>query len=107
MPKVVGPQRLRQVRPASNRLELAVQELPVAQRAPLRRGEHEALRVANDSPYGLTGGVYSKNRDHLERARREFKAGNVYFNRSITGALAPRDSRILRARSTPFMPGIW
>src|ERR671911_526936 len=47
----------------------------------------EALRVANDSPYGLTGGVYSKNRDHLERARREFKAGNVYFNRSITGAL--------------------
>src|SRR5918993_500597 len=47
----------------------------------------EALRVANDSPYGLTGGVYSKNRDHLESARREFKAGNVYFNRSITGAL--------------------
>ena len=47
----------------------------------------EALRVANDSPYGLTGGVYSKNRDHLERARQEFKAGNVYFNRSITGAL--------------------
>ena len=47
----------------------------------------EALRVANDSPYGLTGGVYSKNRDNLERARREFKAGNVYFNRGITGAL--------------------
>src|ERR687897_293424 len=47
----------------------------------------EALRVANDSPYGLTGGVYSKNRDHLEQARREFKAGNVYFNRGITGAL--------------------
>jgi 1-pyrroline-5-carboxylate dehydrogenase len=47
----------------------------------------EAIRVANDSPYGLTGGVYSKNRDHLEQARREFKAGNVYFNRSITGAL--------------------
>jgi 1-pyrroline-5-carboxylate dehydrogenase len=47
----------------------------------------EALRFANDSPYGLTGGVYSKNRDHLERARREFKAGNVYFNRGITGAL--------------------
>jgi 1-pyrroline-5-carboxylate dehydrogenase len=47
----------------------------------------EALEIANDSPFGLTGGVYSKNRDHLERARREFKAGNVYFNRSITGAL--------------------
>jgi 1-pyrroline-5-carboxylate dehydrogenase len=47
----------------------------------------EALRIANDNPYGLTGGVYSKNRDHLERARHEFKAGNVYLNRSITGAL--------------------
>ncbi|MDX6381498.1 MAG: 1-pyrroline-5-carboxylate dehydrogenase [Rubrobacteraceae bacterium] len=47
----------------------------------------EALRIANDNPYGLTGGVYSKNRYHLERARHEFKAGNVYFNRGITGAL--------------------
>jgi 1-pyrroline-5-carboxylate dehydrogenase len=46
-----------------------------------------ALEIANDSPFGLTGGVYSKNREHLERARREFKAGNVYFNRGITGAL--------------------
>jgi len=47
----------------------------------------EALRIANDNPYGLTGGVYSKNRDHLELARRELNAGNVYFNRKITGAL--------------------
>jgi 1-pyrroline-5-carboxylate dehydrogenase len=47
----------------------------------------DALRIANDNPYGLTGGVYSKNRHHLERARHEFKAGNVYFNRTITGAL--------------------
>lgn len=47
----------------------------------------DALRIANDTPYGLTGGVYSKNRDHLELARTEFRAGNLYFNRSITGAL--------------------
>jgi 1-pyrroline-5-carboxylate dehydrogenase len=51
------------------------------------RNFDNALEIANDSPYGLTGGVYSKNRDHLERAREEFKAGNVYFNRGITGAL--------------------
>src|SRR5918994_2393667 len=51
------------------------------------RDFEEALSIANDTPYGLTGGVYSKNREHLERARREFRAGNVYFNRSITGAL--------------------
>jgi 1-pyrroline-5-carboxylate dehydrogenase len=47
----------------------------------------EALKIANDTPYGLTGGIYSRNRDHLEQARTEFKAGNVYFNRGITGAL--------------------
>ena len=51
------------------------------------RDFEEALRIVNDNPYGLTGGVYSKNRDHLELARREFNAGNVYFNRKITGAL--------------------
>src|SRR5918994_3019996 len=51
------------------------------------RDFEEALSIANDTPYGLTGGVYSKNREHLESARREFRAGNVYFNRGITGAL--------------------
>ena len=47
----------------------------------------EALEVANDTPYGLTGGVYSRKREHLEWARREFHVGNLYFNRKITGAL--------------------
>ena len=47
----------------------------------------DALRIANDSPYGLTGGVYSRDREHLEIARREYQAGNVYFNRTITGSL--------------------
>jgi 1-pyrroline-5-carboxylate dehydrogenase len=51
------------------------------------RDFEDALRIANDNPYGLTGGVYSKNREHLELARHEFNAGNVYFNRKITGAL--------------------
>ncbi len=51
------------------------------------RDFEDALRIANDNPYGLTGGVYSKNREHLERARHELNAGNVYFNRKITGAL--------------------
>ena len=35
----------------------------------------------------MTGGVYSNNRRHLERARHEFHVGNLYFNRKITGAL--------------------
>src|ERR687886_318543 len=51
------------------------------------RDFEDALAIANDNPYGLTGGVYSRSRDHLELARREFNAGNIYFNRKITGAL--------------------
>jgi len=47
----------------------------------------EGLAIANDTEYGLTGGVYSRRRDRLERARREFHVGNLYFNRKITGAL--------------------
>ncbi|MGB9803193.1 L-glutamate gamma-semialdehyde dehydrogenase [Desulfofundulus sp.] len=47
----------------------------------------EAISIANDTEYGLTGGVYSRNRTHLEKARREFHVGNLYFNRKCTGAL--------------------
>ncbi len=47
----------------------------------------QALEIANATEYGLTGGVYSRDRRRLERARREFHVGNLYFNRKITGAL--------------------
>ena len=46
-----------------------------------------ALELANDSEYGLTGAVFSTNREHLEKAREYFFAGNLYFNRKCTGAL--------------------
>ncbi len=46
-----------------------------------------ALKIANNTEFGLTGAVYSNNRDHLERARREFHVGNLYFNRKCTGAM--------------------
>ncbi|MBI5368003.1 MAG: L-glutamate gamma-semialdehyde dehydrogenase [Planctomycetes bacterium] len=46
-----------------------------------------ALEIANNTEYGLTGSVYSKDRMHLERARRDFHVGNLYFNRKCTGAL--------------------
>jgi 1-pyrroline-5-carboxylate dehydrogenase len=45
------------------------------------------LAVANGTEYGLTGALYSKRRDRLEQARREFHVGNLYFNRKCTGAL--------------------
>ena len=47
----------------------------------------EALDIANDTEYGLTGAVYSRNRVKLEKARREFHVGNLYLNRKCTGAL--------------------
>jgi RHH-type proline utilization regulon transcriptional repressor/proline dehydrogenase/delta 1-pyrroline-5-carboxylate dehydrogenase len=50
----------------------------------------EALRIANGTSYALTGGVYSRSPENLERARREFHVGNLYLNRKITGAIVGR-----------------
>jgi 1-pyrroline-5-carboxylate dehydrogenase len=47
----------------------------------------DALDIANSTEYGLTGAVFSRSRERLERARREFHVGNLYFNRKCTGAL--------------------
>lgn len=45
----------------------------------------DAIRIANDSEYGLTGAFYGKAR--IDRAKAEFYAGNLYINRKCTGAL--------------------
>jgi len=50
----------------------------------------EALRVANSTAYKLTGGVFSRKPSNLDRARREYRVGNLYLNRGITGALVGR-----------------
>ncbi|MCY0875194.1 MAG: L-glutamate gamma-semialdehyde dehydrogenase [Firmicutes bacterium] len=47
----------------------------------------EAIASANATEYGLTGSVFSRNREHLEYARKHFHVGNLYFNRKCTGAL--------------------
>jgi 1-pyrroline-5-carboxylate dehydrogenase len=47
----------------------------------------EGLKVANSTVYGLTGSVYSTDREKLDRARRDFHVGNLYFNRKCTGAM--------------------
>ena len=49
-----------------------------------------ALALANRSPYALTGGVFSRSPSHLQRAREAFLVGNLYLNRSITGAIVER-----------------
>jgi 1-pyrroline-5-carboxylate dehydrogenase len=47
----------------------------------------DALRIANDTVYGLTGSLYSRDPYRIARAEREFHAGNLYINRKCTGAL--------------------
>ncbi len=46
-----------------------------------------ALALANDSEYGLTGAVYSKNPEKIRKARESFFVGNLYINRKCTGAM--------------------
>ncbi len=50
----------------------------------------QALELANSTRYALTGGVYTRRPVHLELARTAFRAGNLYLNRKITGALVSR-----------------
>jgi 1-pyrroline-5-carboxylate dehydrogenase len=47
----------------------------------------EALEIANNTEFGLTGGIWTKNRRKIEKAKNIFHVGNFYVNRKITGAL--------------------
>ena len=50
----------------------------------------EALQLANDSEFALTGGCYSRSPVNIERAKNELVCGNLYINRTITGAIVER-----------------
>jgi 1-pyrroline-5-carboxylate dehydrogenase len=47
----------------------------------------EEIEIANNTEYCLTGAVITNNRAHMEQAREDFHVGNLYFNRSCTGAI--------------------
>ena len=47
----------------------------------------DAMHIANDTEYGLTGSLYSRDQQRIERAKEEYHVGNLYFNRKSTGAL--------------------
>jgi 1-pyrroline-5-carboxylate dehydrogenase len=51
------------------------------------RGFENALEIANNTRFGLTGAIYTRRRDRIEEARRRFHVGNLYVNRKCTGAL--------------------
>ncbi|HET7104001.1 MAG TPA: L-glutamate gamma-semialdehyde dehydrogenase, partial [Terracidiphilus sp.] len=47
----------------------------------------EGMRVVNNTEYGLTGAIYTSDRERLTLATREFHVGNLYLNRKCTGAM--------------------
>jgi 1-pyrroline-5-carboxylate dehydrogenase len=46
-----------------------------------------ALEIANNTEFGLTGAVYSKNPEKIKKAEEAFHVGNLYLNRKCTGAM--------------------
>jgi betaine-aldehyde dehydrogenase len=53
------------------------------------RGEEEAIRIANDTPYGLAGGVWSADSDRAERVARRLQTGQVDINGGRFNLMAP------------------
>ncbi len=84
----VGPAIFGGIEP---RHRLASEEIfgPVLSVIKARDFDH-ALEIANRSSYALTGGVFSRSPAHIEKARKEFRVGNLYINRGITGAIVER-----------------
>jgi len=71
--------------PAKSRLEQEEVFGPLLTIIKSKNYDH-ALEIANDTEFGLTGAVYTKSREKIERAIREFHVGNLYINRKCTGA---------------------
>lgn len=84
----VGPHIFADIRPDAR---LAQEEIFGPVLAVIRAADlTEAIRIANGTDYALTGGIFSRSPVNLERACRELQVGNLYLNRSITGALVGR-----------------
>jgi 1-pyrroline-5-carboxylate dehydrogenase len=46
----------------------------------------DAMAIANNTEFGLTGSLYTTDETKIKRAREDFFVGNLYFNRKSTGA---------------------
>ena len=84
----VGPHIIADVRPDAR---IAQEEVFGPVLAVLRAADlDQALAIANGTVYALTGGLYSRSPANIDRIKREFRVGNIYINRPITGALVQR-----------------
>ncbi len=50
----------------------------------------QALEIANETEYALTGGVFSRSPANIEKVKHQLEVGNLYVNRGITGAMVDR-----------------
>jgi len=50
----------------------------------------QALTIANGTQYALTGGLFSRSPENIEKVQENFECGNLYINRGITGAMVDR-----------------
>ncbi len=84
----VGPTVVADVKPGSR---LATEEIFGPVLSIMRAADFDdAVAVANDTDYALTAGVVSRSPAHIRQAVDELRAGNVYVNRAITGAVVGR-----------------
>lgn len=49
--------------------------------------EEEALAVANDTPFGLVAGIYTKDFDAAHRLARDIEAGQIFINEYFAGGI--------------------
>ncbi len=84
----IGPSLFTDIHPNST---LAQDEIfgPVLALIPAQTID-QAINIANNTIYALTGGIYSRSPGNIEKVRVNLNVGNLYINRKITGALVSR-----------------
>ena len=71
--------------------------------------EEEAIRIANDTPYGLAGYVQSGDMDHARAVAARIRAGNIHINGAAVAPIFPlvaTSSRVMAESGVPWLHGL-